>query len=313
MVEPPPGACSNQDPHEGVKDLRISEISAIWGLLGNIDTKMGTGLGLAKIVADKAGGKLALLIRIDERVARYEALWKSGGVLEAVSVIVGMVEGVSCRKQYEESISDGWQVGNIPALPSDYWSNPSNREYLLFNLLSVGVLATSRDLQAPLPLARWREDMEVLGIHGEEVDRFFNLLEGKKTALVGGLLEEAAFALFKIHEEMISPMDLFICHFRLLNALASGDWGYFTGNALADLVSRQWQEVAEYQKFALRSPSLYVPILLAKCQQVDISGYAKAGSILETAADAVGAHVAQSGRDFLLRVKKGETLIKSVS
>jgi hypothetical protein len=55
MVEPPPGACSNQEPHEGLKDLRILEISAIWGLLGNIDTKMGTGLGLAQFAVEKAG------------------------------------------------------------------------------------------------------------------------------------------------------------------------------------------------------------------------------------------------------------------
>ena len=308
MVEPQPGACSNQEPHEGLKDLRISEISTIWGLLGNIDTKMGIGLGLAQIVADKTGGRLPLLIRIDERVARYEALWRSGGVLEAVSVIVGMIEGVNCRKQFEESVFDGWQVADIPALPFDYWSDASNRGYLLFNLLSIGVLATSRDLQTPLPVARWREDMEVLGIHGEEVERFFNLLDGKETVRDGGLLEEAAFALFKIREVTISPTDLFVCHFRLLNGLASGDWGYFTGNVFADLVSRQWIEVAEHQKFALRSPFLYVPILLTKCQRVDISGYAKAGSILETAVDAVGAHVAQSGRDFLSRARKGGDL-----
>lgn len=313
MVELPPGACSNQDPHEGLKDLRIVDLSTTWGLLANIDTKLGTGLRLAQLATERAGGKLPLLIRIDERVARYEALCKSGDVLEAVSVTVGMIEGINCRKQFEGSVFDGWQVGDVPALPFNYWTDPNNRGYLLFNLLSVGALATSRNLRSPLPVAQWRKDMEAFGIHGEEVERFFNLLDGKEAVKDGGLLEEATFALFKIRQATISPVDLFICHFRLLNALASGDWGYFTGNAFADLVSRQWLEVVEHQKFALRSPSFYVPILLTKCKKNDISGYAKAGSIVEAAADATGAHLAQSGREFLSRVKKGDTLVKSVS
>lgn len=311
MVEPPPGACSNQDPHEGLKDLRISEISAIWGLLGNIDTKLGTGLGLAQLAAERACGKLPLLIRIDERMAKYEALWSSGDVESAVPVIVGMIQVSNFRKQFEGSGFDGWEIGDIPALPLDHWNDSGNRVYLLFNLLSIGVLATSRNPQAPLPIARWREDLEVFGIHGKDVERFLNLLEGKEVDKDGELLEQAAFALFKIREVTISPTDLFICHFRLLNALVSGDWGYFAGNAFNDLVSRQWLEVIEHQKFALRNPFFYVPILLSKCQQVDISGYAKAGSILETAADATGVHVARSGRDFLSRVRNGETLINS--
>jgi tetratricopeptide (TPR) repeat protein len=313
MVEPPPGACSNQEPHGGLKDLRISDISDIWGLLGNIDTKLGTGLGIAQLALEKAGGKLPLLIRIDERISKYEALWNSGDVGIAVPVIIGMIEVSNYRKEFEASTFAGWQIGDIPALPGGYWNDPSNRAYLLFHLLSVEILATSLNAQTPLPIEQWRGDLEIFGIHGEEVERFLTLLDGKEVVRDEEFLEQAAFALYKIREAVISPIDLFVCHFRLLNALVSGDWGYFVGNAFADLVSKQWLAVAEHQKFALRSPFFYVPILLSKCQQVDISGYAKAGSILETAADAVGAYVAQSGRDFLSRVRKGETLIKFVS
>jgi tetratricopeptide (TPR) repeat protein len=313
MVEPPPGACSNQEPHEGLKDLRIFEISAIWGLLGNIDTKLGTGLGLGQLAAEKAGGKLPLLIRIDERISKYEYLWSSHAVEVAVPAIIGMIEVSNYRHQFEASAFDGWQVGDIPALPVDHWNDPSNRAYLLFHLLSVGILSTSLNAQTPLPIEQWRADLEIFGMHGEEVERFLNLLDGKEVVREEEFLEQAAFALYKIRQPVISPMDLFVCHFRLLNALISGDWGYFVGNGFTDLVSRQWLEVAEQQRFALRSPSYYVPILLTQCKKVDNSGYANAGSILETAADATGAHLAESGRDFLSRVKKGEILIKSVS
>jgi tetratricopeptide (TPR) repeat protein len=313
MVEPPPGACSSQDPHEGLKDLRISGVLEIWGLLGNIDTKLGTGLGITQLVLEKAGGKLPLLIRIDERISKYEALWNSADAGIAIPVIIGMIEVSNYRKEFEASAFDGWQIGDIPGLPVGHWNDPRNRAYLLFHVFSVGILATARKALTPLPIEQWRGDLEIFGIRGEEVERFLNILDGKEAVRDEEFLEQAAFALYKIREATISPIDLFVYHFRLLNALVTGDWGYFVGNAFADLVSRQWLEVTENQKFALRSPAFYVPVLVTKCNKTDISGYAKAGSILETAADATGTQLAQSGRDFLSRVKRGETLTKSAS
>ena len=312
LAEPPPGACSNQEPHEGLKDLRMLELSAVWGLLGNIDTRLGTGLRLSQVAEEKAGGKLPLLIRINERIAKYEALWHSGDVEIAVPVIIGMLEAINCRKEFESGSVDGLKAGNIPALPGDHWTDPNKKTYLRFILLSFAVLATSQNPQIPIPIGHWRKSLEGMGIRGKDVSRFFDLLAGEFLK-PKDLLEEAALALYRVREEAVSPRDLFICHFHLLNALVSGDWGHLCGNAFGDLVSKQWLEIAKNQTFALLSPSLYVPMLLSKCQEVSVTGYSKAGSILETAAAATGASVAQSGKDFLSRVKKGQAIIKSVT
>jgi hypothetical protein len=48
---------------------------------------------------------------------------------------------------------------------------------------------------------------------------------GSEKPADGNLLEEAALTLRRIREETLLPNDLFVCPFRLLNALCSGEWG----------------------------------------------------------------------------------------
>ena len=110
-----------------------------------------------------------------------------------------------------------------------------------------------------MPFEAWLNDVHFYNIAGPEVDRFFALLTGAERPLDNRFLEEAALALRRIREDMLSPNDLLICHFRLLNALFSGDWGKPVGDALANIVATQWVNVSEHQRFALTSPSLYAP------------------------------------------------------
>jgi hypothetical protein len=124
------------------------------------------------------------------------------------------------------------------------------------------------------------------------------------------LLDQATLSLHKIRENPVSPQDLFSCHFRLLNFLASGDWGLFVKDAFAQIVASQWAKAAENQRFALQSPSFYAPLLQERCEEISTVGYAKAASILETAADATGSRVSDSGKNFLTRLKAGEFPIR---
>ena len=76
------------------------------------------------------------------------------------------------------------------------------------------------------------------------------------------------------------------------------------------MVSRYWLNVAENQRLALRSPSIYGPLIQEKCRESGSLGYAKAASILEIAATATGANMAESGKEFLIRIKAGEFPIR---
>jgi tetratricopeptide (TPR) repeat protein len=239
LAELPPGACSNPEPHEGLKDHSITEMSAVWGLLGNIDTRLGTRLDLMRQAEKKSNGALPLNVRVLDRLARYEALWNGTDLLKAVPIIIGMIEGNVCLKQLNATQRDGWAPSDITPLPDDYWEDQNNRAYLLFTLLAVGVLVTSLHPDRPLPVEAWCNDTRLHNVAGPEVDRFFALLDGTETQTDGSLLEEAALALRRIREEALVPTNLFICHFRLLNALISGEWGKSIGQALAKIVAAQ--------------------------------------------------------------------------
>ena len=153
--------------------------------------------------------------------------------------------------------------------------------------------------------------MHFYNIAGSEVDRFFALLTGAERPLDNRPLEEAALALRRIREDMLGPKDLLICHFRLLDALFSGDWGKPVGDALAKIVVAQWVNVSEHQRFALISPSLYAPMLMKKCEDVGRSGFSKVASILKTASAATGVRLADSGVAFLTQVERGEGITSS--
>ena len=107
-------------------------MSAVWGLLGNIDTSLGTGLDLMRQAEQKSNGALPLIIRLLGPVARYQALWNGTDLPKAVSIVTGVIESNICFKQLNATQRDGWAPGDITPLPDDYWEDQDNRAYLLF-------------------------------------------------------------------------------------------------------------------------------------------------------------------------------------
>ena len=303
IAEPLPGICSNQEPHEGFKNLEIKDMPTIWGMLGSIDTKIGTGLELAKIAKDKYG-KLPILIEISQRYSSYQALFKNINTASAINSIVAMDEALMCKKPMEEKKLNGWSASEIPPLPPAYWDSVDNRNKVLNILLSVAITVTCYDFTSQLPLHNWRYDLTANGIKGSEIDHFFDVIGGSSEPEADNLLEDAANCLQRIRKQALSPKDLFIVHFRLLNFLATGEWGNYSAKPFSDLLSRQWQDIAEHQTFALISPKLYVPHLSDICAATDLSGYSKAAAIIEVAALATGVSVSKSGLDFLSQIKE---------
>lgn len=174
------------------------------------------------------------------------------------------------------------------------------------HILSIAVFATARSITEFMPLELWRADMISAGIHESEVDHFVSLMKGETEVKNGTLLEDAMQSLARIRKGLYSPQELYRYHFRLLNALISGDWGNYVGPAFCSLVSDQWLHAAEYQKFHMFSPALYVPVLHAKCRASDLNGYAKIASILESAIAPTGVRVSDNVRKFLESIKSGE-------
>ncbi|MDP2655815.1 MAG: hypothetical protein Q8P17_04845 [bacterium] len=312
LAEPPPGVCSNPDSHEGFKDLKIVSMPAIWGLLGTIDVRLGTNLGLTKLADEKYGNEIPLLMRLHGKFAAYEALWKKNEFSAAVPEIFRFIEANIYQKQNQGTLDSLlMQAGEIPPLTKEYWSKAENRASVLYNLLALAILTYAKSFESQLPLDCWKEDLKVLEIFGPEVDDFFHALNGNLTVGSSEFLNETASCLHKLRSRALSPTELFACHFRLLNFLTSCDCGLFVTEDYSQMVCRQWLGVAENQKFALNAPSVYVPLLKEKCQAGGLSGYASAAAMLEVAASASSVKVAESGKQFLARVKAGEFPIRN--
>ena len=153
--------------------------------------------------------------------------------------------------------------------------------------------------------------MQSHNITGPDVDHFFALLTGTDT-LTDGNLEEAVLALRRIRKGTLPLPELCVCHLRLLQALYAVDkLGKPVGNALAKIVAAQWVKASENQRFALTSPSLYAPMLKARCEDTGRGGFSQVASILKTAAAAVGVPLAKSAAEFLTHVERGEEITSS--
>jgi hypothetical protein len=246
------------------------------------------------------------MVRFWERIARYEALSNGTDLARAVSIVIGMIEGSVDVKQFDAARHERLALNGITPLSQDYWREQTNRADLLFCLIAVGVWATCLEPERSLPIHEWLNDAHLHDVAGPGVDRFFALLTGTERRADGSLLEETAMALRRIREDTLPPNDLFICHFRLLNALSSGEWGKPVGDALAKIVSAQWVNACEHQRFALITPSLYAPLLRVKCEDTGRSSFSKVASILKTAAVVAGVDLADSGIEFLSRMERGE-------
>jgi hypothetical protein len=136
-----------------------------------------------------------------------------------------MVEASIGFNQVHAAQGDRWAFSDITPLPHGYWDDQSHRAGLLRFLIAAGVLATCLYSDSPLPVNEWLDDVHLQNIAGPDVDRFFTLLTGSEVQTDGSLLEEAALALRRVREETLLPKELCVCHFRLLNALCSGEWG----------------------------------------------------------------------------------------
>ena len=170
-------------------------------------------------------------------------------------------------------------------------------------LLSIAITATCYDSKAPLPINNWQHDLTAYGVKGEDIDEFFDVISGREKPKSEKLFQDATNCLWRLREAALSPQELFAVHFRLLNFLAAGQWGQYSGEQFADLLSRQWLYVAERQQFALISPKLYLPKLNERCSNTILIGYSKAASILEVASLITGVGLSKAARELLSQIK----------
>ena len=282
FVEPYPGTCSSQEPHEDMKDLQIVSTDMAWGLLAGTEKYFGIDIGISKTAERKFGKATPAMILINNRNMTLDGVWYRMDFENLIPPMIGFFETIKYASVLRKSGADRMEAGNIPQLPDGYWKNKSNCEMLLHHLISAVVVMTSRVPKTPLPLERWQRDLKKFGALFGDVKDVLRILTDDSDLKNNTLFGEAANALKLLRTGIQAPGDLFVCYFRLINALASIErWAALD---LEEMAVRHWLYAVDSQRFAFTMPSVNCELIKEQCADQNTHGYAKVASILEVAA-----------------------------
>ena len=280
LVEPLPGMCSNQDPHEGIKDHQIGDISGVWEFLAITERIFELNIGIKERAQAATRGKKPLLVEGYGRTIAFESIFKNKAFENLVPKLIGMLETLHNSKTLEKGEEDKRLIGDIPELPDRYWENPGNWDWICHYMLVASVICTADNQATPLPTEQWRTDLTNAGALPNYVDQFLNVLNGAHPD--ESLYQQAAAAIFALRSGTLTPPELWKDSFRLLNALMNEK--RWVEPALEGLLITRWIFAANNQRFAFSMPSSVCPEIERCCLDRSLRGLAKIAAILDIAA-----------------------------
>lgn len=301
LVEPLPGMCSNQEPHEGIKDHRIVDISGVWELLEITEQILELDIGVKQRAQVATGGKKPLVVEGYSRTVALESMFKYKVFDDLVPKLINMLEALHHSRTLEDKEVEEWSMGDIPKLPDEYWDKPENSEIIYHLILSASVTCTADNLSTALPIERWRADLMDIDTLPNELDQFLKVLNGKQPNKT--IYQQAAAIIFKMRNSVVTPYDLWICSFRLLNALlVNKRW---VDKALEDMLIPRWLYSIKNQRFAYTTPSLACPEIAKCCLDQSLSGLSKIATVLDIAAPYLNIPLEASGKQMVKKIIDG--------
>ncbi len=297
-VEPLPGMCSNQSPHEGIKGHRIIDISAVWALLVITESILGLDIGIKERAQTAVRGNKPLLIKKYVRSFAFESIFKNKDFENLVPKFIGMLEAMYHSKTLAKTEEDEWSIEDIPQLPDGYWKNADNMATACHYILSACVICTADNQAYPLPIERWRTDLADANALTDDVDQLLNVLNGANPD--GSLYQQAAAAIFAFRGEPLAPAKIWEGSFRLLNAFINEK--RWVETALEGLLTTRWLFAVRNQRFAFSTPSLACPAIERCCLDRSLGGFAKIAAILDIAAPYLSIRLATNAKQMIERI-----------
>lgn len=280
LVEPIPGMCSNQNPHEGMRDHRIIDIIAAWQLLAVTEKVLELDIGIMRRAQSITGGKKLLHLAGYDRILALEEIFKKKDFENLIPVLREMIEGLHNSKMLEERQEDRWVIGEIPKLPDGYWDNQKNWEMFYPCMLVASVISTADNPATSLPIARWRTDFSNFSVLPYDIDQFLKVLNGSSPD--DSLYQRAAAAIFALRNGIVTPDTLWSAFFRLLDALMY--YKPWVEDALENLLVSHWFFATNNQRFAFSAPSWSCSEIERCCLDKSRKGFSKVAAVLDIAA-----------------------------
>lgn len=303
LAEPLPGMCSNQEPHEGMKDHRIVDISAAWLLLHRTEHVLGLDCGIGARAEKFSETKQPFFVTGYKRTLDFETALRTPPWDGVIPALVRMHETMHFSKKLrvQENEDEGWQTGEIPKLPEDYWQKVENWGLVYQALLVACINCLALHSEYPFPVEQWRQNLTELSPLPSEVATFLEVLEGRLAD--GSLYQEAGAALVGLHAGAVSVESLWKASFRILNALESVR--RFTEEDIDVLLTNCWMQAADNQRFAFGTPSLAIPAIKVACADDTRKGLAKVATIIAVAAPYLSIRMAPEAKAMLEGIAAG--------
>lgn len=303
LVAPRPGMCSNQEPHEGIKDHRIVDISAAWLLLHQTEQAVGVDCGVGIRNEKFSDEKQPPFVAGYKRTLDFEAALRTPPWDGVVPAFVRMQEAMiySRELRLQEHEENGWQPGEIPQLPGEYWKKAENWGLTYQALLAACINCLAHHPEQPFPVEKWRRDLTTLAPLPSEVAVFLDVLEGRPAD--GSLYQEVGVGLVSLHKGAVAAETLWKASFRILNAFEQ--LKLWTEKDIEALITKRWKIAADDQPFAFETPSLAIPAIKAACADEARTGLAKAAAIVAVAAPYLSIRMAPEAKAMLERIAAG--------
>lgn len=303
LAEPRPGMCSNQDPHEGIKDHRIIDLSAAWLLLLRTEQALGLDCGVGTRAEKFSEEKQPPYVAGYKRTLDFEAALRTPPWDGVVPALVRMREAMLYSRELrtQEHEDKGWQPGEIPRLPYDYWEKEENWGLTYQALLAACINCLARHPERPFPVEQWRRDLATLAPLPSEVAAFLFVLEGHPAD--GSLYQEVGEGLVALHAGIVSVEALWKASFQLLNAFEL--LKRWTEEDIEALITSRWILATDNQRFAFGTPSLAIPAIKAACTDEARGGLAKVAMIVAVAAPYLSIRLMDNARAMLERIAAG--------
>lgn len=304
IIEPLPGMCSNQEPHEGIKDHRIIDLNAAWELLAFTEHILGINIGIRERAQAVTGGKKPLVLEGYSRTLALDAIFKTKDFTSLIPTLIGMHEALQQAKALDDMKADGWSIVDIPKLPTEYWQDAAHKESLCQYILVASVICTADNQNIPLPIEKWRTDITNAGALSIDVDELLNVLNGAPPN--ESLFQQAAAAIFALKRGELAPMELWKAIFRLLNALMNER--RWVATALERLLITRLLSATINQRFAFSTPPLACREIEQCCSDQSLNGLSKVATVLDVAAPYLNIRMSPDARQMLKKIIDQESV-----
>jgi hypothetical protein len=295
FIEPPSGFFSNPDLVEEVKNTPIQPASLLWYLLAKLEYRLHIGDDIFKRF-EKEANEVNSMDRIGYRQLKLShALTK----LELSELVADfLLNFVELEKFAAESGLD--QPGS---------ASPE----LIKLLLAALIRLTGEGKFHSAPLARWKKEVAKSELLDQSMAAWLDFaleLECADTATLIRVVrdttarpENRVLAAVVASARMdIDPENRFYANALVTITELNRSWLEATEATVADLIVTGWTKVAENERFALKSPALNAPAIIAAGADESATGLAKAARVLLAARNAIELRIGGPELEALRRV-----------